>query len=119
MAEQESTIKALTGKAAVGEEYLKDLRADAINWYVKARQDGESKGVSTDTFERLLTACGDNIDLVKALRDEQVTLAQAKFPQAVRRSSFPDDPNERTTLTDPPSPDADPASGKRVSRLHG
>lgn len=111
-------VETLTVKAGIGDQYLKDVTADAINWYVKAHQDGQA-GVNTDTFERLLSACGDNIDLVKSLRDEQITLAQAKFPSAVRRSSFPDDANARKALDPEDIAQGVHENDKRVSRLHG
>jgi hypothetical protein len=117
MEEQDSTIKALTPKAAIGDTYIKDLRADAVSWYVKSHQ-VDGKGVSTESFERILTACGEDVDLIKSLRDEQVTLAQAKFPGAVRRSSFPDNPNEKEPIKAPDSHEGGETDHK-VSRLHG
>lgn len=119
IADQDKQVKALTVKAEMGDTYLKDVTTDAITWYVKAHQESDGKGVSTDTFERLLKACGDNLDLVKSLRDEQINLAQAKFPSSVRRSSFPDDVNERKVLDPEDEASAGRSSDKRVSRLHG
>lgn len=113
----ETEVKALKPKAALGDEYLKDLTVDAVTWYVKAHQT-EGKGVSTEAFEKILKACADNPELIKTLRDEQISLAQAKFPGAVRRSSFPSDPNERSEVKVlQESPDVD--SDKRVRNLHG
>lgn len=97
----EKQVATLTAKAAMGEEYLKDLRAETISWFVKANQSGDAtKGVATDTVDRILTACGDNVDLIKTLRDQYIDLARSKFPESVRRSTFPDDANARTFSED-------------------
>lgn len=108
--------KALTEKAELGDVYLKELRSDALNWYVKARLSPDVKAVSTDTFERMLDRFGDDVDLFRSVIEENKSLAQAKFPEAVRRSSFPVDPHERGNL-DEPSFESD--SDERVKRIHG
>lgn len=107
----------LAAKAEVGENYLKQLRADAVDWYVKAHQEDEDSAVNTETFQRFLDACGDDIDLIKSLIDEKKALAQARFPKAVRRSTFQTDPNSKDGPT--PTDEWDPENDERVSRLHG
>lgn len=118
LGDQESTIKALTPKAALGDQFLSAKRAEAVDWYVRANQTPESKGVNTDTFQRLLDAVGESVEGIESLIEMQKGLAQAKFPDAVRRSSFPSDANS----TDGPS-GADKiktdATAKSVERLHG
>lgn len=84
---------ALQEKADLGEVYLKSLRAEALDWYVKAHQSETNRKISIETFERLLDKCGDDVELIKAMSDEQKERAQARFPQSVRRSSFVFDPN--------------------------
>lgn len=103
--------------AAQGEAYIKDLTASAIDAYVKAHTDGKG-AVSTATFERILEKCVGNLDLIKAIRDEQMDLARAKFPTRAR-SSFPDDANERETPQVPPSPPGEGKDNKTVARIHG
>lgn len=105
----------LTPKAAMGEEYLKELRADTINWFVKANQTSDAQtGVNTDSIERLMTACGENVDLVKTLRDQYQDLARAKFPESVRRSTFPDDANSRSVA----DLDGEKVDTESVNRIH-
>lgn len=112
-------VTALTAKKEIADQYIKDLRADAIDWYVKAHQ-VEGKGVSTTSFEKILDACGENLDLIKMLGTEQKALAQAKFPGAIRRSTAdPDDPNTRRTLDELPSAPVSEESSRTVSRIHG
>lgn len=114
-------VEDLTPRAELGDEYIATLRAEAVDWYVKAHQDGE-KGVSTASFEKILDACGKSVDLVRSLRDEQKGLAQAKFPKTVRRTTVPTDPNEATgpeTITGVDGDKKpDDQNAKRVRRLH-
>ncbi len=84
---------ALTVKAAKGEEFISELKKEVLDWYVKARQTDDRKKVSVESVEKLIGLAGDDTDLLKAMIEEQKELAQAKFPAAVRRSSFPSDPN--------------------------
>lgn len=110
----------LREKAALGDNYLKTLRADAIHWYVRAHQDGDrQKPVKTETFERILNACGDDPDLIKSLIEEKKELAQARFPEAVRRSSFPEDVNKSSTPGALPDEETWGENDEKVSRLHG
>lgn len=111
--------KGLTNKAAIGDEYFKSLKAEAVDWYVKSHRDNDNpeKGVKTDIIDKMLTAAGEDTDLIKGLIEEYKSQTQAKFPQAVRRSTFPDDPNE------PLVKDEDKAgsdnSSRTVARIHG
>lgn len=113
-------VSDLTPKAEMGDEYIKSLQAEAIDWYVKSHTDGTDKGVPVDSFQKILEACGDNVELVKTLIDENKNLARAKFPRAVRRSSAQSDPHEKTVGTIPDGVEQHTkASDTRVRRLHG
>lgn len=121
-----ATIKALTPKAALGETYIKSLRSDAIDWYVKARATDATPSVKTETFEKKLDRFGDDVELLEAEIEEQRGLAQAKFPKSVRRSSFDDDPNARKAQPkqagdseDEEVRDEDGTFDKRIQRIHG
>lgn len=111
----------LTEKASLGDEYLKGLRADAIDWYVKAHTDANGP-VSVEKFERMLERIGNDPELVKDQIEEQKRIAQERFPgshsKAPRRSSDPSDPNERK------EPEAEPfgpgnSTAEKVRRIHG
>lgn len=108
----------LSEKAEAGDRYIKEVRTDAISWYVKAHQEGGSP-VKTDTFERLLDRCGEDVDLLKSLRDEQKAAAQAKAPKSVRRSSFPSDPNQRNAVEQAPDYEGLAENDERVRKIHG
>lgn len=117
VASQSAQIVTLSTKADLGDAYLASQRAEAIDWYVRANA-VEGKGVNTDQFQKMLDQCGDNLELIKSLANMQKELAQAKFPGAVRRSSFPSDANkasEPKALTIEGVESAD----SKVSRLHG
>ncbi len=86
-------------KVALGESYIKSLRTDAIDWYVKSHATAEGESVKIDNLTKMLDAFGDDVDLIKTVIEENKALAQAKFPQAVRRSSFPTDPNAKDAPT--------------------
>lgn len=113
--------KTLEPKAHLGDEYLKSLRSDAIEWYVKAKQQPDSgQGVNTETFERLLEKCGDNVDLIKELAEQQKDVARSRFPAEVRRSTSEqveglDEESRRNFSVTHPSKQ----EGKRAERLHG
>jgi hypothetical protein len=110
--------KALSEKAAIGETFLIELRAEAIDWYVKAHKSADTVPVKTELFEKILARCGDDVDLIKGLIEENKDMARAKFPQkASRRSSVPagDDVNERTPAGDIEWQKDD---DEKVSRLH-
>lgn len=117
-------VSSLTEKASLGDQYLKSLRAEAIDWYTKARATAEDPKVSTTTYERLLDKCGDDVDLIKSMIQEQKELAQAKFPKSVRRSSFPTDPNSASApgavdFGDDEVKEGGDDNDKRVKRIHG
>lgn len=113
-------VSDLTPKAAIGDDYLQSLQADAIDWYVKSHTDGSDRGVDVAPFQKILEACGDNVELVKTLIDENKNLARAKFPRAVRRSSAQSDPHDKRVepITDGVEQHTK-ASNTRVRRLHG
>lgn len=113
---QGSEIAALTPKAAMGDEYIKACKTEAVDWYVRANQSAPGKGVNTEAFTKMLDAVGDNIEAIKSLTEMQKDLAKAKFPDAVRRSSFPSDANTASAPADVTIPDV---ADKKVSRLHG
>lgn len=105
----------LAEKAAIGESVLVELRAEAIDWYVKAHKTADTVPVKTETFEKILKRCDDDVELIRGLVEENKELARAKFPKTVRRSSVPVDPNERKGA---PDVDWDSENDERVSRLH-
>lgn len=90
-------IDKLATKAALGDSYVQSLRADALHWYTMSQRDPQQpeKGVDATRIERMLTLCGDDIDLIKSQIDLYRGLAREKFPEAVRRSTFPEDVNDR------------------------
>jgi hypothetical protein len=118
-------IETLRPKAELGEQAVKDARADAIDWYVKAHATKDDPKVSTGNFEKLLDKCGDDVELIKDLAEQNKEMAQAKFPKAVRRSSFPSDPNTAEKLSDVDFGDDDEVkeggddNDIRVKRIHG
>lgn len=115
-------VTTLTPKAALGDKYIEAKRAEAVDWYVKANQTRPNEPVSTDVFQRLLDAAGDNVELIDALIGQQKSLAQEKFPSPVRRSSFPADANNSQPADVPTLPDndgVDNATGRTVKRIHG
>lgn len=115
-------IEALEKRATLGDEYMKAARADAIHWYTMAHRDPQhpEAGVKTNKIEELLTALGDNIDLVKQQASLYKEIAKERFPEAVRRSSFESDPNERAT-DGPVDPEASERTldTSRAKRIHG
>lgn len=123
------TITNLEAKGEIADKYVEELRADALSWYIKSRQAGEQRPVKTETFEKLLDRCGDDVELIKALRDEQKEAAHAKFPKSVRRSTFPGDPHEverprlfgadDRTEEEEVSETVDSAGDTKVRRIHG
>lgn len=107
----------LTPKSVLGDKYIKALRADALDWYVKAYQSSDTeKGVDTRNVEKLLDVCGENVELIKELAGQYQDTAQAKFPSAVRRSTFEDNVNDRNEIDGPADSKVD---SKRVKRIHG
>jgi hypothetical protein len=112
----EKTVAELTPRAEIGKAYIESLKADAINWYVKAHQLGADQPVKTETFQRILNNLGDDIDLIKEVTEDNRAQAQAKFPASVRRSTVDTDPNVRDELQ-PVS--LSPETGQKVRNLHG
>lgn len=88
-------IKSLAAKGAAGDAYLKELRTEVIDLYVKAKTiPGSANGaVDVSPIEKILRYVDSDPDALKALRDEYFAALQAKFPAAVRRSSFETDAN--------------------------
>ncbi len=114
----EKQVGELTGKAELGITYLKDLQTEAIDWYVKARQNGNTgTPVSTTMFGKIVEACGENADLLKELIKEQKGITIERFP-AVLRSSFPSDPNV-AEMPGVPDLEEKEVDTSRVSKLHG
>jgi hypothetical protein len=113
---------ALEPKAALGDEYLGELREDALHWYTVARSTTENPKVPVESFEKLLNLASGDPELLKSMADEQRELAQAKFPGKVRRSSFPSDPNvsEGVTPKDDDKPEVKEADDedRRIRRRH-
>jgi len=116
---QGDEITALSPKAVLGDQFIEAKRAEAISWYVKANQ-VDGRGVNTDNFQKLLETCGDNIALLDELINSNKSVAQAKFPSAVRRSSFPTDPNNPQRESADEDDGDDVGSGSNtVTRIHG
>jgi hypothetical protein len=116
-------VSEMEPKAALGDEYLKELRSEALHFYTLSRMDPKDpkKGVKVESFQKVLDRVGDDVDLLKEIIAEQKEAAQEKFPKSVRRSSFPEDPNKvpekpegASVFTPAPTSDND----KKVSRLH-
>ena len=114
----EKQVADLTPKAQAGEAFLKELRAEAIHFYVMSHKGpGEKKGVDTGSIERLLNLAADDVDLLKEIRDQQKETARSRFPEAVRRSTFPDNANERNDALGEGQPNT--VSTEGVKRIHG
>lgn len=105
-------------KALLGDQYVKGLRSDAIDWYVKAHATGNG-AVNVDTLNKMLDRFGDDAELIKSVIDENMALAQAKFPSAVRRSSAPVDPNVADVPTGLKSADHDDEYDRFAKKRHG
>lgn len=112
---QSKELEELRPKATLGDAYIKELRSNVLNWYVKANQE-DGKGVDTKIVEKLIDACGDNIELIKELQAQYEKTARSRFPAAVRRSTSEIDPNERSEFADPEKSKVDT---KSVRKLHG
>jgi hypothetical protein len=109
--------------AAAGREYVQQLRADALAWYVKASMVPGSRGVKTAGFEKMLDRIDGDMDLLKEVIEEQKELAQKRWPvvQSVRRSSVSrgDDLNDGQELEEIEDTYVSDSSSDKVSRLHG
>lgn len=123
-ADHDKVVSDLTPKAELGSAYIEELRSDAIHWYTVARQEpGKAdQPVNVDSFRKILDACGENVELIKALIEDNKGTAQAKFPRSNRRSSFtPEDPNS-PNLSEVPQFEAQNEDGRfdaRVRSIHG
>lgn len=114
----EKEVGDLRPKAAMGDEYVADLRNQALEAYIAARAGGD-RPVDTERFEKILDRCSGDVDLLKGLIEENQTDAKANFPTSVRRSSFPSDANERkNSNSDEVKAEGADVSDGRVQRLH-
>lgn len=82
-------------RANAGDQYLKDLRAELVELYVKVNTTpGEANGrVDVGPIEKILGYIEHDPDALKALRDEYLKAMQSKFPASVRRSTVENDQN--------------------------
>lgn len=122
--QNDALSKAVEGQkemAKLGQEYVKQLKADVIDMYVKANQE-QDKSVDVAAVERLLEVCGSDLVLIKELGKTYEKQAQEKFPKAVRRSSFDNDPNKAPLEKSEGDEVDDKARSEhqsRVKRIHG
>lgn len=93
LSEQDNTIATMQPMADMGEQYRKDLRAEAIGWYVKAHATDPNKPVSTTQFEKILDAVEGDVAVLKTLIEENKAVAKAKFPNATLQSAHAVDPS--------------------------
>lgn len=107
------TAEGLKAKAALGDEYVEDLRKQALAMHIKAHQEG-STPVDVSLFEKTLERIGDDPELLKGFIDRDRAIAEQKFGKSVRRSSFPTDVHDRPEVAQP----AVDVSSTKVSRLH-
>lgn len=115
--EKSSKVSELEPLAKVGRTYVDKLQADAVDWYVRARQDPDNPGaVKTATFEKLLKRCDGDIELIEGLLEEQKELAHKRFPTPVRRSTTPADPTE---IKERGRFDEEDRDTSAANRLHG
>jgi hypothetical protein len=111
-------VEESASKAALGDVYIKTLRSDAIDWYTKAHATGNG-GVNVDMLNKMLDRLGDDAELITSIIDENKALAQAKFPEAVRRSSFPTNPNSPDVPESLKSVEGDSEVTRFASKYHG
>lgn len=119
--EGESKITELTPRAALGDEYVEELRVDARKCYARAHYGVNritDEGVDMSACEEMLALAGDNAQLIQRLRNGWKRVAQDRFPQQVRRSTADPDPNEVEGVTTQPS-DIDERSKRAIKGLHG
>lgn len=117
---QGKQVTDLTAKAAVGDAYIGQVKKEALRLYVLARKDPNTDGpVSVATFTKLLDRCEGDIELLESMRDEQLELARAKFPDATRRSTFERDHNTPDEPAETPQLAAESGeTPKFASRIH-
>lgn len=100
IAELEKAAKDAEPMITAGTAYLDDLRTEVKAAYVRAKQTGEAKGVSTETIDRLLKLAGDDVPLLKSmLSDFDAEVKKKVGSKAVVRSTFPVDANRPTHTT--------------------
>jgi hypothetical protein len=104
-------VTGLKAKADLGDKFLSKTRAEALSWYIKAHQD-QDKPVDTKVFERILDRCGDDVELIEELLNDNKREAMKKYPDGYRRSTIPVDPNEPNEMTDPKVADGTNGKGK-------
>jgi len=120
MGEVSQHIAELTPKAAAGEAYVKELRADVLDMYAKSKTiPGGGSPVDVEKIERLLDRVGDDPETLSTLRDEYEAAFRAKFPQAVRRSTVEQDHNTPTPAPNMPDEGNKKDADERVRRIHG
>jgi hypothetical protein len=114
-------LNGLRPKAALGEQFIKSKRADAIAAYVKS-QVGSEQGVDTARFEKMLDSFGDDVEQIEFVTEQYAQQAKSKLPAGIRRSTEPADPNSHgQPLHGSPGNEQElSATGRRVvSRIHG
>lgn len=118
-AEMKAELNKAKELGELGEAYLKTLRQDVIDMYVKSHQDPQDpQKVNTDTVVKLVDACGSNVQLLKSLLDDYKRQVEARFPGTVRRSVHPDDPHKGKGADGEHAVGED-ARATGASRLHG
>jgi len=119
---QGKEIKTLAPRAELGDNYKKEVEADALHWYTVSKRDPKnpSQGVNVEFAQKMIDRCEGDIDLIKGLAKEWRDDARAKFPQSTRRSTVHEDPNERKNMPEVPfgPSEQDSRTAKTVSRLH-
>lgn len=119
LSETAKTISTLQPLADAGDVYLKELRADVIDMYVKSKAEpgAGTKGIDVSHIEKLLDRVGNDPEVMKTLRDEYQAAFQAKFPKPVRRSTVESDHNDPGT---PAEVDLEHRiDTKSVKKIHG
>lgn len=115
-------IAGLETMAAHGHAYLKELEDQATHWYVKANLDPKAgKGVKVDSFKKMLASAvkSGDVDLLKEVMQEQKEIAQARWPQATRRSSvIREDADSTTGPAEFTDYDESYGRDEKVDRLH-
>lgn len=118
LASAEKQVKKLNKKAALGDEFVKAKRAEAIDWYVKAHQDPRSqKPVSTDKFVKMLDRFGDDVELIEEVAEEHKKSAQEKFSASGSRRSVAHEDHNEADGVDPV--EMSPKGEKAVASVHG
>lgn len=111
-------VKTLEPQAKHGVEYVSSLKKEALRFYVMSKQSGDKKvKVDTKSFERRLAAYGDDLDLLREEIADQKEAAQAKFPEAVRRSTVDQGPEVPEDEEGEETP-LDKISKEKVRKLH-